>query len=180
MDEETKVEDALNPEVEAETPTESAEEVVDIETYKKQIDAYQAQKVRAEKAEAELKKIKSQPATISSAEPLDLIKLGKQLQNYSDEELDFVAGAAKSKKPEDILKALENPFIQSGITAHREKVEKEKTLKPSGAQGMNDKPQTATEKILSSDSMAEKEEMLKKLGLYRDPRPRADHKSIGR
>ncbi len=178
MEDEEKVDgETLGAEGDVETPTESTEETVDKATYQKQIDAYQAQKVRAEKAEAELRKVKSQPNP-NGADPLDLIKLGKKLQNYSDEELDFLTETAKSKNPADVLKALENPFVQSGIAAHREKVEKEKTLKPNGTQGISDKPMSVSEKINTASTMGEKEELLKKYGLYRDPRPRSDSKRI--
>ncbi len=156
LDETSEVEETIEPEV-------------DIEDLKKKASAYEDQKIRAEKAEKEKKALeaklaKGQP---ESADAIDLIKLGKKLQDYSDEELDFVTEHAKSKKPEDVLKALENPFVVSGIQAHREKVEKEKGIKPSGTQTETDKPKSVKETI-ESKSMSEKEDYLKSLGLYRD------------
>lgn len=106
----------------------------------------------------------------SPIDPLDLIKVGKKLQDYSDEELDFVTRAAKSKKPEDILKTLEDPYIVAGIQAQREKVEKEKSLRPSGTQGTSEKPKSFLEKLAAA-SPKEKEELLKERGLYKDPSP---------
>ena len=178
MEEEEKVEgDTLVTEGERETPTETpTENVVDKEEYLKKLEAYEAQKKRAEKAEAELKKLKSQPTV--EVDSVDLIKLGKKLQDYSDDELDFVVDYAKSKKPEAVLKALENPYVQAGIEAQRKKVEKEKSLKPSGTQAISDKPKSLAEEMNSAD-MAKKEELLKKYGLYKDPRPRIDGKRIG-
>lgn len=171
---ENKVEgETLETQVEAETPTETAqEEQVDIESLKKQAELAQnlAQnyKIRAEKAEAALKKTKPVPEQVgSSVDPVGLVRLGKNLQEYSDDELDFVLGFAKSRKPEDILEAAKNPFVQAGIQAQREKVDKEKTLKPSGGQ-----PEVEVKKsnqdILRNGTLAEKEELLKKLGVLRD------------
>lgn len=110
---------------------------------------------------------------------VDLIKLGKKLQDYSDVELDFVTEFAKSKKPEDILKALENPFIQQGIKSQREKVEKENlTLKPSSTQSESERPKTLHER-LSNASMEEKEKILIEMGGYKSPRPRGERTNIG-
>lgn len=167
---ENKVEgETLETQVEAETPKETAqEEQVDIESLKKQAELAQNYKIRAEKAEAALKKTKPVPEQVgSSVDPVGLVRLGKNLQEYSDDELDFVLGFAKSRKPEDILEAAKNPFVQAGIQAQREKVDKEKTLKPSGGQ-----PEVEVKKsnqdILRNGTLAEKEELLKKLGVLKD------------
>jgi len=110
---------------------------------------------------------------------VDLIKLGKKLQDYSDVELDFVTEFAKSKKPEDILKALENPFIQQGIKSQREKVEKESlTLKPSSTQSESERPKTLHERLASA-SIEEKEKILIEMGGYKSPRPRGERSNIG-
>lgn len=178
MDEEEKVEGETLEAQENETAEVSQTEEFDIEDLKKKASAYEAQKIRAEKAEKSLKKYMQTPEKVSSVDSVDLIKLGKKLQDYSDDELDFVVGYAKSKKPEDILKALENPFIQSGIKSQREKVEKENlSLKPSGTQTETDKPKGIAEQIKNAD-ITEKEEMLKKLGLYRDPTPQNRFKRV--
>jgi len=113
--------------------------------------------------------------TGNQLDSVDLIKLGKKLQDYSDEELDFVTEHAKSKKPEDILKALENPYIRAGIEAQREKVEKEKlTLKPSGTQPDYDAPKSLEERLESARTQKEKQEILEEYGLYQEPRRRPD------
>ena len=110
--EETTGEDTLNPEGEVETPIESTEEQVDIEALKKEAELAKNYKVRAEKAEAEAKKLRARPVeSHDSVDSIDLIKLGKKLQDYSDDELDFVTKFAGTKKPEEVLKALENPFL---------------------------------------------------------------------
>lgn len=172
--------ETLEGEGDVETPIESTTEEVDVEELKKKALAYEAQKVRAEKAEKALKKYMSNPPEQvgSSVDPVELVRLGKKLQDYSDDELDLGVTLAKSKKPEDILKAFENPIVQAGIKAQREKVEKEKGLKPSGTQTESEKPKELREQ-LNSMSMKEKEEFLEKIGAYRSPRPRSDSRKIG-
>lgn len=127
--------------------------------------------------------VKKNPPIIkqeSQVDSVDLIKLGKKLQDYSDDELDFVTEHARSKKPEDILRALENPFIQAGITAHREKVEKEKLiLKPSGTQPESDQPQTLAEKLERATTLGEKQAILEEHGLYSEPKPNPNRIKLG-
>lgn len=122
--------------------------------------------------------VKKNPPIIkenNQIDSIDQIKLGKKLHDYSDDELDFVTGFANSKKPEDVLKALENPFVQAGIQANREKVEKEKlTLKPSGTQPDFEAPQTLEEKLENARTDKEKQEILEEFGLYQEPRRRPD------
>jgi len=126
--------------------------------------------------------VKKSPQVVkvdSSIDSIDQIKLGKKLHDYSDDELDFVTEHAKSKKPEDVLKALENPFVQAGIKAHRESLEKEKlALKPNGTQSELDKPRSLAERLANA-SIGEKEGILKDMGLYKEFRPRADKTNIG-
>lgn len=127
---------------------------------------------RFQEVNEELKKLKNTPHH-EAGDPIDLIKLGKKLQDYTDDELDFVTDFAKSKKPDAILKALENPFVQAGISAQRTKVEKEKGLTPSGTQPELTREKSLKEK-LSEANDSEKEELLKKVGFYKEVRPRAD------
>lgn len=123
--------------------------------------------------------IKKSPIKTSNPDSIDLIKLGKKLQDYSDEELDFVTEFAKSKKPEDILKALDNQFVKQGIISFREKVEKEKlTLKPSSTQSESDRPKTLHERLTNA-SIEEKEKILMEIGAYKSPRPKGERQNIG-
>ena len=121
---------------------------------------------------------KNKAAIISpdnSINTIDQIKLGKKLVDYSDDELDFVVDYAKSKKPEDVLKALENPFVQMGIKANREKVEKEKlTLKPTGTQSETEANRSPEERLQLAQTEEEKQTILEEMGLYSEPRRRPD------
>lgn len=126
-------------------------------------------KIRAEKAEKSLPQKDLSKGSPGNPDAIDLIKLGKKLQDYTDDELDFVTEHAKSKKPEDILKALENPFIQAGIEANRQKVAKERqALTPSDTQSEANAPKSLAEKLAGA-SLEDKEKLLTEMGLYKAP-----------
>jgi hypothetical protein len=128
----------------------------------------------------QLKKLKDQPKSDSSVDALGFIKLGKKLQDYSDEEIDFATEHAKSKNPDEILKALDNEMVQLAIQGKRAKLEKEKlALRPSGTQPDSDKPRSLAEKLRNA-SLADQEKILTEAGLYKQNRPRADRVDIGR
>jgi hypothetical protein len=115
-----------------------------------------------------------------NVDTLDLIKLGKKLQDYTDEEIDFAATYSKSTRPEDILKALGDEMVQLAISAKRDKVDKEKkALTPTGTQPDGAKPQSFLEKLASA-SIEEKEKLLTEAGLYKTPKARSDRSHIGK
>jgi hypothetical protein len=119
----------------------------------------------------ELTKLKSKPAPAESpVKALEFVKLGKKLQEYSDEEIDFAVAHAKSQDPDEILKALNDEMVQLAIQAKREKVDKEKSLKPSGTQPVEDRPRKLSE-VLNDPKVPqdEKEKLMKQFGLYKDP-----------
>jgi hypothetical protein len=125
----------------------------------------------------ELARLKSKPKESkenSKVDALDFIKLGKKLQNYSDEELDFATKVAKSKSPDAILEALGDEMVQLAISSKREKVEKERTLKPSGKQTESDEPMSLEEALAAATSMSEKEEIMKQMGYSVENKHRAD------
>ena len=61
----------------------------------------------------------------ASGDPLEVVKLGKALKDYSDEETEFIIRNAPSKDINGIVKAEKDPWVQSAIQATREKVAKE-------------------------------------------------------
>ena len=131
----------------------------------------------------ELAKLKKQPKSAvkqdkSPVDALDFIKLGKKLQDYSDEEIDFATEYAKSKEPNAIMQALENEYIQLAFEAKRQKVDKEKSLTPSGKQSEMEKPKSFMDKLRSAD-LSSAEKMLEEAGLYKSPRPNPNRKNIG-
>lgn len=126
--------------------------------------------------------LKKNPPIINqekSINTIDQIKLGKKLVDYSDEELDFLVDMAKSKDPEVILKTLENPYVQAGIQANRQKVEKERlTLKPNSTQSESDTPVSLEYALANAKNDSEREEILREAGLYSEPRRRTDGPQI--
>lgn len=131
----------------------------------------------------QLAELKKQPKSAakqakSAVDALDFIKLGKQLQNYTDEEIDFATEYAKSKEPNEIMKALSNEYIQLAFEAKRQKVEKEKSLTPSGKQFEEEKPKSFADKLRGAN-LGDAEKMLEAAGLYKSPRTNPNRKNIG-
>ena len=83
----------------------------------------------------ELKSLKEKKTGSFSGSHLDLIKLGKKLEKYSDEELDFITEHAKSENPEDIEQAIEKEYVQLAIEAKRKKVANENKVPGSSSSG---------------------------------------------
>lgn len=136
-----------------------------------------------EKSEADKKALEEKlngkvDAPADSVNALDLIKLGKKLEGYSDDEIDFATTHAHSQKPEDILKTLEDPMVKLAIQGKRDQEAKEKALKPSGTQSDDGQPKSLDE-ILSTGSLADKEKILIEKGLYIPPKGKPDRTNIG-
>jgi hypothetical protein len=167
-------ENNIEPQMEDENPVEEEtieEEVPQEDTIVLKKSDYNKLNRKAIAYEAVKKSPKQEVSVGSQLDSVDLIKLGKKLQDYTDEELDFVTEFAKSKKPEDILKALENPFVKQGITASRETIEKQKlSVKPSGTQPESDAPRTLAEKLANARTLAEKQTIFEEYGLYSEPK----------
>jgi hypothetical protein len=62
------------------------------------------------------------------ANPMEVVKLAKALEGYSEEETSFIIRNAKSERPEDIIGAASDEWVKDAIQARREKVEKEKKI----------------------------------------------------
>jgi len=62
---------------------------------------------------------------LGEASPLDVVKLGKALNDYSEEEVDFIIQNARSKDVNGILSASKNEWVKDAIEARRQKVENE-------------------------------------------------------
>ncbi len=81
---------------------------------------------------------KSEDAEIwkASEDPMEVVKLGKVLKDYSEEETEFIMKNAPTKDIEGIVKATENPMVQAAIQGMRDKAEKlSKTPPPSSPDG---------------------------------------------
>lgn len=97
---------------------------------------------KATKFEQEIKTLKPEPETPKPNDnvpkginPMEAVKLGKALQDFNEEETEFILRNAKSEKPEDIIKAATDPWVQEAITSRRAKVAKEKQIPNPSAPG---------------------------------------------
>lgn len=119
--------------VENETPIEN-EGTEDLEALKKENQTLKVQKglykTKYEELKSKLptspepKKMEATPAY----DPIELIKLSKAINGYSEDEIDFITKFSKSSKPTDIIAAASDPWVQTAISAKREKLEKDNKI----------------------------------------------------
>jgi hypothetical protein len=139
---------------------------------------------KAEKEEADRKALeaklntttdpKSSPAQV---DVVDYIGISTALDGLDQREKTFLAEQHRlSGKPLQEIRDGEDFTLWKD--AYRAKIEKENALKPNSTQAIEDAPKSFKDKLAGA-SMAEKEEMLKAAGLYKEPRPRADKANIG-
>lgn len=150
------------------------------EQLEKEAEARRQLTARVKKEEARRKELEAQLAS-GGAQPLDVsdyIDISASLEGLDGREKEYLAKMHKlTGTPLRDLRNDEDFLLWQG--AHRNKVEKENTLKPSGTQTESDKPKSLSEQI-NAATMSEKEALLEKYGLYKSPRPRTDSSSIGR
>jgi hypothetical protein len=68
------------------------------------------------------------PKETDFQDPLKTVRLAKALQDFSEEEAEFVLRHAKSSDPEDIIKATQDEWVRDAIQARREKVKKQQAV----------------------------------------------------
>lgn len=125
---------------------------------------------RFKKVNDELKRLKTNPP--KSPRPLDVddyLEISSSLNGLDRQEQEWLAEEHKTtgKAMSEIRKSEKFMLLQS---AYRDKVEKEKAaLRPSGKQSESDRPKSIAEQLAGAD-LKGKEEMLTKLGLYRNPK----------
>jgi hypothetical protein len=71
---------------------------------------------------------------VKSSSPVDLVRLGKKLEKFNDEELDFIIAHAGTDDKEKILEASKDEYVQLAIEAKRQKVADENKV-PSTTSG---------------------------------------------
>lgn len=139
--------ESLTPETGVETTTENQEVATapkPVEAEKpeqsKDLQSALAQKehfrTKLEKVEAELTQLKAKPANPvqGGVDPMAVVKLGKALSNFSEDEVDFIMRNAQDKSPDAIVRACQDEWVKTAIQARRDKVEKSKGFPaPSGA-----------------------------------------------
>lgn len=181
---EVQTSEAVQPQVEQEPSPETKEEVVEeVETeVDPGVEARRQLTARAKKAEAALKVLeaklsKSASENRKTLDVEDYIDISASLEGLDGREKERLAKEHKlTGRP--LKEIREDEDFKLWQSAYKQKVEKDRSLKPSGTQTISDKPTGLAEQINSAD-MAKKEELLKKYGLYRDPRPRSDGRRIG-
>jgi len=103
---------------------------------------------RAKKAEEKLKEIKpeikskeepkEEPKGTEKQDPKVMVRLAKALNDFSEEEIDFIYRNAKDNSPESIIEASKDEWVKMAINAKREKVAKEKQIpEPGNLPGAN-------------------------------------------
>jgi hypothetical protein len=142
MENENDVQDILNPEEEV-SPEETKEaEPISAEDLKKAKDYALNQKIRAEKAESELKKLKSQPVKENETPKNEMsLKDIRALNKVHDDDVDFVVGWAKTHNIEisDAVKDKDVLFVLKGHEEERKTAEAANTAKqPRGSSTVSD------------------------------------------
>lgn len=148
----------------------------------KEAEARRQLTARAKKAEAEAKVLEAKLKVAQGEKPPldveDFLNISASLEGLDQREKEYLANLHKlSGKPLTELRKDED--FELWQSAHRQRVEKELSLKPSGTQSEADKPQSFTQRLANA-SVADKEKLLADAGLYKSPRPRSDRIDLGR
>lgn len=186
MNEETETQ---TPEIEEEETSENQNEEETSETpedstsleLKSAIAQKEHFRAKFEKAEKALNTLKAKPAESSKAslDVEDYIDISASLEGLDQREKERVAREHKlSGRP--IKEIRQDEDFTLWQKAYREKVETEKlTLKPSGTQPDEDRPMSLEEALKQPGlSFADKEQILKGVGLYKENTPRKDRVNI--
>ena len=124
------------------------------------------EKLEAEKKELEEKLAKAGQGTSMPTDPLEIVKLGKALGEYNEDEIDFIIRNASDKSPEGIIKASQNEWVQIAIKGMREKVaEKEKIPAPGSASpfaSVEKTPQELADMLKGAKTAEERREIHRK------------------
>jgi hypothetical protein len=134
----------------------------------------------------ELARLKERPAgATKSLEVDDFINISASLEGLDQQEKSYLAEQHKlTGLPLSEIRNGENFLLwQNG---YKLKVEKERALKPKGAQADEKRPQTVNERLSAVSTsknykanLAEQEKILMDAGLYKAPRPNPNRPSIG-
>lgn len=180
-------EETLNTEEEAEV--EEITEVSEESQSAKLDELYKNQKVRAEKAEAELKKLEKQlnakvnkdtgSRDAASLDVEDYIDISASLEGLDQREKEKLAREHKlTGRPLSEIRKDEDFVLWQ--EAYRQRVEKERALNPSTTQEEREKDSSLSAKLAKANTLEETEKILEEAGLYKAPRPKADRVRIDR
>ena len=135
---------------------------------------------KLERSEAERKALEEKLNASVKGSPLDVsdyIDISTSLSGLDPREQARLAEEHKNtgKSLKDIR---ESEDYQLWQTAYRMKQEKENALRPNATQSVEDAPMSLAQKLKNA-TVAEKEEILKAQGMYKEFRPRGDRAGIG-
>lgn len=141
----------------------------------------EARRLQAELGKAKRQATKATKAATVPKETLDVsdyIDISTSLDGLDPREKQRLAEEHKATgKP--LKEIRESEDFQLWQSAWRTKLEKEAALKPSSTQAVEPPPKTVSQRLQDA-SLAEKEQILKELGLYKEARPKADRVNIGK
>lgn len=129
----------LSNEQEAEAPETSEPEKAEVKEpeqskeFQSALAQKEFQREKREKAEARVKELEEKlqkvgQGTSVPVNPLEVVKLGKALSDYNEDETEFIIRNATDKSPDGIIKASQDDWVKTAIQAKREKVEKSKKI----------------------------------------------------
>lgn len=170
-----EVETDITPE-EAETSQETQTEAPLTKEQKSKLDSFDRIYAENKVMKAKLKQINPLEEKETSEEeveeweapsdPLEVVKLGKVLKDYTEEETEFIIRNAPTKNIDGIINAEKDEMVQLAIKSKREKVAKEKALNPSTTQSETPiKPKTLEEALAACKTREEKEKILTEMGM---------------
>ena len=126
----------------------------------------------------ELAELKKNPPVKTSLDVEDYIDISASLEGLDQKEKEYLAREHKlTGKPLSEIRNSEDFSLWN--TGYKAKIEKERSLKPSGTQPESERKRSAVEQITSAKGLKDQEAMLRKFGLYKESRPRADRSTIG-
>lgn len=99
---------------------------------------------KLEKAESEIDKYKSSGVPMPT-DPMQVVKLAKSLEGYSEDEIEFVTRNASEKSPSGIIEATKDEWVQDAIEKRREKVAQEKKVPESSSPSASKSGETSAE-----------------------------------
>lgn len=186
IDDEQEVAPEIATEEVAEVETDEVETEVDEGTEEPEAEITVDWEAEAKKLQAELgrtkrefkKEVKKTTVSPGALAVEDYIDISTSLDGLDPREKARLAEEHKlSGKP--LKQIRESEDYQLWQSAYRAKMEKENALRPSSTQSTENVPKSAGQKIAGAQTLAEKEAVLRELGLYKDSRPRADKVTIG-
>jgi hypothetical protein len=166
------VEEVTEPTEEVEE--DSKEESTELKTALVQKKKYREKLAAAEKRLAELE---NKPKTNTALDVEDYIDISSSLSGLDPVEQAFLAKQHKLTG-ESMKEIRDSEDFQLWNSAYKQKQEAENALKPNAQQEIEGGPSSFTDKLRGA-SLAEKEELLRAQGLYKDSRPNSTRTDIG-